>query len=450
MASAMVGPTLRFMDGFAGFRTTHIAGIPVLWRADRRFKTFRVALYARRTHDERAAARSMLPSLLLQGTERDHNRPALARRMHDLYGAAVHPMSSKVGESHLLCFALDSVSGRCLPDRPDQLGDGLGLLADLLARPRLDGDGFPSDVFDLERAQTLNMIRTLADDKGSYAMERAIACACEGEPMAIPEHGGLEAVEKLGRADPEVARRDFLTHGAMWAVAMGDLPDESELEAKISAFLAELPERDEQPVAPAVVVPERDATRTRETTDLRQSKLVMVFRAPKQTDGQERVGRNLFVSMFGGGAHSRLFQEVREKRSLAYYASAGLDRHKDFVLVQVGLDRDSIEAAETEILNQLAALQRGEFEDRELDTARSMMLSSLRTVDDSIGQRVRFTTEQWMQQNDRSPEDVSRLCAAATKDHAVAGGAGIWLDHSYVLTTARETAHGETAHGEGS
>lgn len=428
------------MAEFAGFQRTDIRGIPVLWRSDGRFKTLRCTAYLQRPLDRRAASRFMLPALLLQGTESDLDRPALMRRMQALFGAAVHPSSGKAGESHVLSLTVDTVSGACLPGRPDQLGEGLSLLSDLILRPRLERGGFPADVFAREQRQTANAIRTLRDDKGEYAMERAIECACEGEPMAIPEHGSLADVERMTPHQPEDARQDFLAHGRMWVVAMGDLPDAATLKAKIDSFLGQFPPRAVEPVPDPVVVERREPRRTVEHSELRQSKLVMVFRAPVVDDPRVRAGRNLFLSMFGGGPNSRLFVEVREKRSLAYYASASFDRHKSLMIVSVGLDGSAAPEAEAAVLEQLAEVQAGRCEPRELETARHMLLSSLRSVDDSIAARVRFTNDQWMSGTDRSPDQVAELCARATMADVVDGGAGIWLDHSYLLTDSPEAA----------
>ena len=76
-------------DRFAGFRYADAGGVPVLWAPDDRFKSLRVLMQARRPLDERAAARSLLPSLLLHGTQRDPDRPSIARRMEELYLTAL-------------------------------------------------------------------------------------------------------------------------------------------------------------------------------------------------------------------------------------------------------------------------------------------------------------------------------------------------------------------------
>ncbi len=419
-------------DEFAGFRRGEIGGVPVLWRPDDRFKTLRVLLEARRPLDQTAAARSILPSLLLHGTERDPDRPALARRMEALYGAMVAPGTQKSGEAHALRLTLDLVAGRFLPGRPPQLEEGLGFLSDYVARPRLEGDGFPAVAFERERRHAVAAVRALIDDRTSWASQRAIVEACAGEPMAILEFGSVEALEALDREAPEAARKDFLRCGALVVVAAGAF-DETELRAGLERLLEALPERQPEPLPPPVLVSERPPRRLVERVELQQSKLVLVLRFPAADPSDDWIARRLLIGMFGGGPHSRLFREVREKRSLAYYASASLERHKGLVTVQVGLDEVSAGAAEEEALKQLDALRAGDFTDEELDTARAHFVSAVQSVDDSIGARTEYVARQWELGIDRTPEQLVERYLKTTRADVIAAGEGMWLDYSYLL-----------------
>lgn len=428
-------------EAFAGFRKTEVMGIPVLWLPDDRFKTFRISLSARRPLDQTAAARSVLPALLMQGTARYPDRPSLARQMELLYGASVAPSSGKIGETHLLRFSVDCVAGQFLPGEPDQLGDGLRFLSEFLVCPRLDDGGFPADIFERERLQACHDARSVFDDRGAYAAQQALSLACEGEPMAIPEHGGVAALEILDRHEPEQARADFLRHGELVLTAMGSLPSAASFEEHVAKFLCDLPERQVQNL-PAVVGREIEGRRSSvERVDLQQSKMVLIFRLPATDDASLWMGRALFSSMLGGGPHSRLFREVREKRSLAYYAQSALDRHKDLLVVHVGLDESAATEVESETLRQIDLLSSGDFSAEELETARAGLLSMIATLTDGIGSHMQFVEDQWNLGLNRTPQDLAEQYAAVTSDLVQSSVAGLQLDYSYLLAPT-ESSHG--------
>jgi predicted Zn-dependent peptidase len=431
------------MTSFAGFglaRARH--DVPVLWRRDPRFKTFRVEYQVRRPLGTTAAARSVLPSLLLQGTMRHPDRPSIARRMEELYGAAVYPGSAKRGAGHTLRLTLDAVSGAFLPDHPDQLRQGLAFLAEQLTMPLLapSGDAFPEAVFELERREAIAALRALADDKGTWAHVQAMRFACEGEVIGIPEFGSIEDLVAMQARDPETARRDFLERGRVHVVAVGAIPEsESELVAHVDDLLADLPRAAGEPVPRVGAIERRPVRRRVETSPgTQQAKLVMVFRLPEPSPDAdeaqaELAARRMFDQIFGGGAQSRLFKEVREKRSLAYYASSTLDRHTNLLLVQVGCDPDKLAAVEEETVLQLGELARGAFEDQEIAVALAQIGSRLTRISDSLASQAMFVGEQWLHDDDRTPDDLRVEYTAVTRELIRKVAGSVWLDAVYAL-----------------
>lgn len=421
----------RVPSTFAGCVLDHVDDLPVLWRRDDRFKAFRIVLCWQRPLDDMAAARALLPALLLHGTECHPDRPALARLMERCYGAWAGPGVGRFAESQIFRLAAEAVAGAFLPGRPDQFGDVMGLLAEFATRPRLAHGRFPDDVFVREHEQALAQARAVVDDKAAWARQRAIAVACAGEPWATPEHGGEAAIAALAAADPEAARRDFLAHGRRWCVAMGALP--ADLPQRLAAWLATLPRPQPLPV-PAVVQPTpRAPRRTVEQAAMQQARIVLLFRFPVPADAAETAALQVFASLWGGGPHSRLFREVREQRSLCYAIGAGGDVHKGVVLVTVGCDARSCAAVVAEVQRQLALLAAGEFTADELQTAIATIVGPFLAVDDSLAGRMQFTAEQWLLGRDQEPAQRVATYRAVERAAVIAAARTLWFDHEYLL-----------------
>ena len=365
----------------------------------------------------------------------------MARRMEALYGAAVVPGSYKRGTSHGLRMVLESVAGEFLPGRPDQLGDGIAFLAEQLAHPRLAGGGssFPADVFEVEKREAVDALRALADDKGAWAQLQAMSFACVGERIAIREHGTLEAVEALEAADPERARTDFLGQGRMHVIAGGAIPSTEEaLLEHVEALLADLGAAVAEEIpAPEAVAPRDTRHRVERAAGMQQAKLEMFFRLPPG-DGthEQHAGRRVFDQIFGGGPQSRLFREVREARSLAYYAQSGYDRHTHLLVVRVGCDAENAAAVEAEVCAQVQALAKGDFEDSEVDAARAQIGARLARVDDGLGSGAFFVGEQLLHGDDRTPAQAAEHVVGARREAIAAAAADAWLDAVYLLEPA--------------
>ena len=272
------------VDRFAGFERTEVNGWPVLTcRADR-FKTFRMALLWRRPLDDSLAARALLPSLLQHGTAVWPDRPALARAKERAFGAQVGSALARHAESSVFWLHADAVAGDFLPQRPDQLGQVLGLLEEYALRPRLEsGNGaaeaFPVEVFEREQSQALAAARAVFDDLAAYARQQAIQAACQGEPYGLPDHGGEDAITALDAAAPASMLRDFRDHGERVCVAMGVLPED--FHSALAPLLGQLQATEPGQLAAPTEPAQREARRMRESAPVQQAKLVLVLRSAR-------------------------------------------------------------------------------------------------------------------------------------------------------------------------
>ena len=79
--------------------------------------------------------------------------------------------------------------------------------------------------------------------------------------------------------------------------------------------------------------------------------------------------------MFGAGAHSKLFNNVREKLSLAYYASSQLEKFKGMIIVNAGIEFENFKKAYDEILAQLKEIQEGHITEHEFVSSVSAILN---------------------------------------------------------------------------
>jgi predicted Zn-dependent peptidase len=171
-----------------------------------------------------------------------------------------------------------------------------------------------------------------------------------------------------------------------------------------------------------------------ETMDVTQGKLAMGFRC-----GTEDVPAMILANlMFGGSSNSKLFLNVREKLSLCYYASSTYTRSKGIVTVSSGIETKDYDRAREEIMRQLQALQRGEWEDWELTAARSAMLTALSSLDDSQGALENYYLGQAATEQGEPPEELARLISEVTSERIRAAAQSVALDTVYFLRGREE------------
>jgi predicted Zn-dependent peptidase len=209
------------------------------------------------------------------------------------------------------------------------------LLTDFVGRPRIDGDEL-----DRERGVVVQEIAR-ADDQPSMLAEHLIDTAAFGDhPLGRPVLGSVEHIRDTFRREGIVAfrsRRWSPAEGAAFAVGnLSALSDDGPLEELFSRFparpLAE-PFEPAPPFSPQILVQERDS---------RQSHLRMSYRpAVEVSDPAQRAALVIYSTLLGGSMGSRLFDEIREQRGLAYSVSAGPHAYADVPVLQLSAGLES-------------------------------------------------------------------------------------------------------------
>lgn len=196
-------------------------------------------------------------------------------------------------------------------------GQAFELLRLALTEPRFD-DSAVARV----REQLLAGLRHEANDPDTLASRALFARAFPGHPYAQPVKGSIDTVPALDRDIFLAIKPAALTRANLTVSVVGAI-DAATLSAQLDAVFGDLPAGGQVPaVAPAAPL----ASGALEVIDVDVPQTSLRFAVPGflRNDPDFMAGI-VFNHILGGGAFtSRLFQEVREKRGLAYGVSTSL------------------------------------------------------------------------------------------------------------------------------
>src|SRR5690606_32474631 len=108
-----------------------------------------------------------------------------------------------------------------------------------------------------------------------------------------------------------------------------------------------------------------------ETLPVNQGKLNMGLRTYNRYEDELYPAFLMYNGILGAYPHSKLFINVREKASLAYYAVSRLDGHKGILTIQSGIEMDNYDRAVEIIMKQLEAMKLGEISDLEISQTKA-------------------------------------------------------------------------------
>ena len=223
--------------------------------------------------------------------------------------------------------------------RAESVLEAIDLLTDFVGRPHLDAEDL-----DKERGVVIQEIQRYKDEPSSVAEELIDAAAFGDHPLGRAVLGPEEHLRTFTR-DAIVAFRN-----RRWAGARGGAFIVGNLEhVPANGPVSELFER-----FPTLAVPEpydpAPAFEPRimvEEKDTNQSHLRMSYRPQIDvTDNRQRAAMNIYATLLGGSMGSRLFDEIREQRGLAYSVYGVSHSHADVPLLQLGAGLDSTKCIE--------------------------------------------------------------------------------------------------------
>lgn len=380
---------------------------------DRSFKTMRVSVNMLLPMDRATAAKyAILPSLVGRATREYPDYTALGRRLAELYGASLGSGVQKIGEYQALGLSAGGIASRYALDGEDMFSELTGLLFSVIFDPLKDGDGlFPMDGFTQEKRQQLEQKDAEYSDKMIYAHQRCHELLFEGRPAGIDRLGSREDIEALTREDLRGAWEELLREARFEIFALGDCrPD---VEAVREKFANIGRNRRLGPVPYEKPEPRRVA----DCQPVAQSKLTMAFRA--RVPKEERLLFQLMSAVLGEPTSSKLFQNVREKQSLCYYCDSAFSWVNNALFIESGVETENLDRAEEAIMEQLAALQRGEVTEDELQYAKLYMCNGLRSVRDSLHRIEGWYLSRAFDQPDLSPERATEILMEYTVDDVV-------------------------------
>ena len=210
-----------------------------------------------------------------------------------------------------------------------------------------------------------------------------------------------------------------------------------EARAACGRILRDLPRAGAQ--APAMVLPHPprgECRLVREAMDVTQGKLGVGF----SVETEDRDAALVMNAMFGGTSNSKLFLHVREKLSLCYYASSSYHRSKNMITVSSGIEFQNYQKALDEILRQLDAMARGDWEEWELEGTRSCIANGHRSLADSAGRLEDFYMGQIATGQDQELESLLEAALQVTPERIMAAARSVRPDTIYFLT-GKEDAH---------
>ncbi len=381
-------------------------------------------------NEETVTERALLPYVLQSATEKLPSVIRLRQYLEELYGSSLAVDVSKKGEDHIISIYVDIANEVYLHDAPPLFEKVLSMLSDIVLHPATEGNGFLPSIVESEKRALLQRIEATYDDKMRYANERLIEEMCKVEPYRLSAHGKKEIVSSITNESLYQYYQKVLAEDEMDLYIIGDISENAvDLVSKYFSISAR-PARERNVLLHKRNNEEKEVV---EKQELKQSKLHIGYRTFITYKDEEYFALQLFNGLFGGFSHSKLFVNVREKNSLAYYAASRFESHKGLLFVMSGIEAKNYEKAVEIIKEQMLAMQNGDFSEEEMHQTKSVIQNQILEAIDTPRGFVEMLYHGIISDRTRPVEEWLTGIESVTKEEIVKVAKNIELDTIYFL-----------------
>ena len=363
-------------------RTRISSGVNLYTLNINKFKTFTVSMYIHRKLDENEASlNALLPFVMKRGSVKYPDTAIVSETLESLYGGFFDCFIRKKGESQIIAFNFEFVAPQYIRNDSNYVNEVFDFVNDMLFNPLVKGDGFAPEYVEREKQNLKDYIEGIINDKKEYANKRCIEELCKGEAYAVYEYGSLDKLDKINAKNLYEHYLEIMKTSVIDVFVIGDVdtePMKKAIEASVKRDNVE-----EMYHLATIKAPSDEVNVITDKMEVNQGKLAMGFTTETGFADEDSYALTMFNSVYGSGAHSKLFNNVREKLSLCYYAYSRLDKHKGIMLVNSGVEFENFEKAYNEILAQLECVKNGEISDIEVTAAKKYLVNMLRSLNDS-------------------------------------------------------------------
>ncbi len=327
----------------------------------------------------------ILVKMLERATKSYPSRIALSRRIDDLYVESTDIRRIGFGKNLILSFSAEMLDEKYCKNGANVTRDVSLLLKEFILSPLFDEDGlFPEAAFEQEKRRSASALKAIINSPGAYASLRASELLRRDDPDFLSLEETIEAVEKCDREALTRFYKENICCRPIDVYYVGALSHEN-LADKLHTVLGDyVATNKEELITLGGNHEPRESVRKDETMPLlSQGRLAIGFRSGIRMSDEDYCAALLFNELFGGSPASKLFVNVREKRSLCYSCGSSYSSTTGNVTASAGISPKNREITESAILAELDNIKAGKITNKEFEAAKKSLLNSIRETYDN-------------------------------------------------------------------
>ena len=379
---------------------------------------------------------ALVTAILRRGTQNIKSQDLISKKLEEMYGASFNCGIEKTGDNQIMKFYLEAINEEFLPEKEELTKKCLDILLDIIFNPLVEENGFKKEYVESEKNNLKQIIDSKIDNKRAYAFERCIEEMFKGKPYGLYKYGYSEDLEKITPQNLyehykkliNECKIDIFVSGTSDKEQIRNMIEQNEKIQSLNSRKANYVINIEKPSK----TEPKESNVVEEHMQVGQGNLVLGLNINTDKENAKFV-ISLYNALLGGGANSKLFQNVREKASLAYTAGSTYKRQKNVIFIRCGIEIANYEKALNTIKEQLEELKQGKFTDQDIENSKKLIIESIKAITSEQDAEITYYYGQELSDGFTSLEEYENNINSVTKQEIEEIANAVWINTVYFL-----------------
>lgn len=400
-----------------------------------KFKTNMMAIFlTKKLTREGITKEALIPAVLRLGTNTIKTQKEINKKLEELYGADFNCGIEKRGDNHILKFYMESICDEYSLENESVLNKSISLLIDLVFNPLQENGKFCEKYVEGEKENLRKIIEARIDNKANYAFTRCIEEMYKNEEYGLYEYGYVEDLENINSTNLYEYYKKIIEESKIDIFISGKIEDIKNIENMIvdNKEIKKLNDRNPEYVRDSKIELRGNKTKEiKDKMDVAQGKIVIGININNNIP-EEYI--NVYNAILGGGSNSKLFQNVREKASLAYTAGSRYLKTKNDILIRCGIEISNYDKAVKIIKEQLEDLKNGNFTEEDIQNAKELLIASISKIEDEQASEISYMLAQEISGDKKDINEIMENINKIDKGNVIEVANNSRIDTIYFLT----------------
>lgn len=386
---------------------------------------------------ETVTSNALLPFLLKRGCNEYKTQEEISKKLDDLYGASFDCGVDKIGDNQVLKFYIETIRDEYASSNENLMENAINLLLEIVFNPILENNTFKEEFLKTEKEKLRKIIQSKIDDKDSYALENCINTMYGDEGFGLFKFGNLQDIDKITKESITEHYEKLIQSAKIDIFISGNIDEENltSILQKNENIQKLIPRAENYKLNNEYTEIKQKVDKVKEITEnlnITQGKLVIGLDVLSRQKNLQCVAL-VYNAILGDGANSMLFQNVREKASLAYSTKSNFVKQKLNIFIRCGIEIENYEKALNIIKEQLSNIENGQFSDIDIENAKKYLISGIKAVPEEQDSEVVYYIGQEIAKTNTDLQTYEKNIESVTKEEIINFAKQVQINTIYFL-----------------